>query len=119
MPRFAISLKLDADYPQQIKRLRVDLGLTQEALAEKLGVSFATVNRWENGQTKPSKLSWTQLRQLESTNADEASPESKSKKEAPPVILDFTASADIVVHTSIHEQKKGGKLGDTFLGYAR
>jgi hypothetical protein len=23
------------------------------------------------------------------------------------------------VHTSIHEQKKGGKLGDTFLGYAR
>jgi putative transcriptional regulator len=26
-----------------------------------LGVSYATVNRWENGQTKPSKLARAQL----------------------------------------------------------
>jgi DNA-binding transcriptional regulator YiaG len=26
-----------------------------------LGVSYATVNRWENGQAKPSKLARTQL----------------------------------------------------------
>jgi len=30
--------------------------LNEEELAHALGVSFATVNRWENGRTVPSKL---------------------------------------------------------------
>ena len=37
------------------------MGLSQEDLARELGVSFATVNRWENGQAKPSKLARAQL----------------------------------------------------------
>jgi superfamily II DNA or RNA helicase len=41
--------------PQQVKQLRTQLGLSQEAFAEALGVSFATVNRWENGKAKPQK----------------------------------------------------------------
>ncbi len=28
--------------------------LSQEAFAKELGVSFATVNRWESGKTKPT-----------------------------------------------------------------
>jgi transcriptional regulator with XRE-family HTH domain len=32
-----------------------------ESLARELGVSYATVNRWENGQAKPSKLARAQL----------------------------------------------------------
>jgi transcriptional regulator with XRE-family HTH domain len=40
--------------PQAIKRLREHLGLTQEVFARILGVSFATVNRWENGKTVPT-----------------------------------------------------------------
>lgn len=39
-----------------IKDIRTQLGLSQEDLARALGVSFATVNRWENGKTSPSKL---------------------------------------------------------------
>jgi len=35
--------------------------LSQEDLARDLGVSYATVNRWENGQAKPSKLAQAQL----------------------------------------------------------
>jgi len=35
--------------------------LSQEDLARQLGVSYATVNRWENGQSKPSKLAKAQL----------------------------------------------------------
>jgi len=38
-----------------IQSLRAKLNLTQEQLAERLGVSFATVNRWEGGTTKPQK----------------------------------------------------------------
>jgi transcriptional regulator with XRE-family HTH domain len=35
--------------------------LSQEDLARELGVSYATVNRWENSQAKPSKLARAQL----------------------------------------------------------
>src|SRR5215470_6483610 len=37
-----------------IKELRERLELTQEVFARILGVSFATVNRWENGKTVPT-----------------------------------------------------------------
>lgn len=40
--------------PKAIKELREHLNLTQEAFARILGVSFATVNRWENGKTVPT-----------------------------------------------------------------
>lgn len=39
-----------------IKRIRQQLTISQEDLAHQIGVSYATVNRWENGQSKPSKL---------------------------------------------------------------
>ena len=110
MARFAISHRPDDDYPGQIKKLRADLGLTQQALAEKLGVSFATVNRWENGQTKPSQLSWTQLHQLEIMMAEEASQETKRSEEPPPTVLDFTAPPDIVKVLAEGERLSFGHL---------
>lgn len=36
-----------------IKQLRHLLNLSQEAFSEKLGVSLATVNRWENNRSRP------------------------------------------------------------------
>jgi Helix-turn-helix. len=33
---------------QHVLEIRLEMGLTQEQLAAKLGVSFPTVNRWEN-----------------------------------------------------------------------
>jgi len=38
-----------------LRAIRVNLDLTQEQLAERLGVSFATVNRWEGGANMPQK----------------------------------------------------------------
>jgi DNA-binding transcriptional regulator YiaG len=55
--------------PTFIKEMRLKLGMTQEELAQKLGVSFTSVNRWENGQTKPSKLARKQLELLATDNA--------------------------------------------------
>jgi DNA-binding transcriptional regulator YiaG len=40
--------------PQEVRVLRDQLQLTQEVFARILGVSFATVNRWENGKSEPS-----------------------------------------------------------------
>jgi putative transcriptional regulator len=50
-----------SDIGQRVRELRERLKLTQEALAHNLGVSFATVNRWENGWTAPSKLALRQI----------------------------------------------------------
>ena len=44
-----------------VKEIRRQLSLSQEYLARLLGVSYATVNRWENGLSKPSKLAKAQL----------------------------------------------------------
>jgi putative transcriptional regulator len=52
------------NFPKTVKEVRRQLGLSQEELAHALGVSFATVNRWENGKTVPSKLARRQFDQL-------------------------------------------------------
>lgn len=49
------------NYPSLVKEVRRQLSISQEDLARELGVSYATVNRWENGQAKPSKLARAQL----------------------------------------------------------
>ncbi len=41
-------------YPERLRSLRSRLGLTQTKLADLLGVSFTTVNRWENGKSRPT-----------------------------------------------------------------
>ena len=43
------------DIPSTLQTIRANLDLTQQQLADRLGVAFATVNRWEGGATKPQK----------------------------------------------------------------
>lgn len=47
-----------------IGALRKRLNLTQEQLARELGVTVGTVNRWENGHFRPSRLAERELRKL-------------------------------------------------------
>ena len=46
---------------RKIRKIRQKLGLTQEQFADRLGVSFATLNRWENRHTTPSQMALTLL----------------------------------------------------------
>lgn len=39
-----------------VRKIRLDLGLSQEGLARELHVGFTSVNRWENGRTKPNRI---------------------------------------------------------------
>ena len=90
--------KPSRDYAAQVKRLRDRMGLTQTDLAERLGVSFPTVNRWENAKSKPSQLSWTRLLELSGetiSDSQVAEPEPPPYGGTPPA-LDFTANPDIV-----------------------
>lgn len=47
-----------------IYAIRETLGISQEELAGLLGISFATVNRWENGRSKPNKMAQLRLYDL-------------------------------------------------------
>ena len=49
-------LNAQADVSRLVRELRDRIGLTQEKFAAKLGVTFPTINRWENGRAKPSPL---------------------------------------------------------------
>lgn len=42
------------NYPEIIKKLRAKLLVTQTELAELLGCSFSSVNRWERGHYQPT-----------------------------------------------------------------
>ena len=42
------------EYQKIIKKLRTKLVLSQQEFAELLGVSFTSVNRWENGKHEPT-----------------------------------------------------------------
>lgn len=46
----------EMEYSQKLKNIREKLHLTQEDLARKLDVTVVTVNRWETGAFKPSRL---------------------------------------------------------------
>jgi transcriptional regulator with XRE-family HTH domain len=47
---------LSMDLVKELNSCRLENKITQQALAEHLGVSFITVNRWFNGKTHPSKI---------------------------------------------------------------
>ncbi|MHC0061883.1 helix-turn-helix domain-containing protein [Nostoc sp. UIC 10890] len=47
-----------------IFKLRTIVGLTQEEFATSLGVTYSTVNRWENGHSKPSRLAMHRIEEM-------------------------------------------------------
>jgi transcriptional regulator with XRE-family HTH domain len=61
---------------QQIKKLRVKLGETQERFARLIGVTFSTVNRWENdaNNTPPNGLVHSLLVAIETALEGGAAP---------------------------------------------
>ncbi len=105
MPR--VAPEVPTDYSARIRRLRDRLGLTQVEFAQRIGVSFATVNRWENGQTAPSPLSWQQVQRLDDQDDSEAAPVAEAATTAP---LDFTGSAEAIQALAEGERLSFGHL---------
>ncbi|MBW4480023.1 MAG: helix-turn-helix domain-containing protein [Tolypothrix brevis GSE-NOS-MK-07-07A] len=46
-----------------IRDLRLLAGLTQEQFAATLGVTYTTINRWENGRSTPSPMAMKLIEQ--------------------------------------------------------
>jgi DNA-binding transcriptional regulator YiaG len=52
------------DLANLVRETRQRLELSQAQFATKLGVSFQSVNRWENGRTKPLPVALKQIEHL-------------------------------------------------------
>ncbi len=87
-----VSDHIPQDYPARVRNLREQLGLTQMRMADRIGVSFATVNRWENSQSKPTRLAWRRLAELET----EIRATTRQTEPAAPPALDFAADPEAV-----------------------
>ena len=57
-------MNAQTNIPRFVRELRKRTGLTQEKFAAKLGVTFPTINRWENGRAKPSPLAMQKIEEL-------------------------------------------------------
>ena len=89
---------------RQIKSLRRSLKQTQQQLASMLGLSFASVNRWENGQNVPTGLSLVLLQLVQEAV------EAKSAKLVVEALLPIQGDAVGLVKTLVklaHNEKKG------------
>jgi len=56
-----------------VRELRERTGLTQEKFAARLGVTFPTINRWENGRARPSPLAMQKIEELLRSMGDRGS----------------------------------------------
>ena len=52
------------EFSEQIKYVRLKLHMSQTEFGQLLGVSFTTVNRWENGKTTPNYRALRTFEQL-------------------------------------------------------
>jgi len=57
-------LNSQKDISRLVRELRERTGLTQEKFAAKFGVTFPTINRWENGKAKPSPLAMQRIKDM-------------------------------------------------------
>ena len=91
------SIYLPENYTSRIKSTRGARGLTQTQFAELVGVSFATVNRWENGQSRPTKLAWRRIIELEEQSENRPIARINLDDDAnPSVSMNFSADPDAV-----------------------
>lgn len=49
----------------RIKILRLDVGMTQQEFAHRLGVALSTLTKWERGSFNPSKMAQEKICALE------------------------------------------------------
>ena len=48
-----------------VRQLRQKLGMSRDALAREIGVSYKTVYLWERGKVQPSPLALEKLKEME------------------------------------------------------
>ncbi len=89
---------------ENIRKYRKEAGLTQEQLAERLGVSYQSVSRWENGSTYPDMELLPAIAAFFSASVDELLGMPKEKKEKLAMEA-FTRLAEVSVQKPVDTEK--------------
>jgi putative transcriptional regulator len=58
--------------PALVKSLRARMALTQEQFAQEVGVTFSTVNQWENGRRRPQPFLLKRLLEMEAASGEDS-----------------------------------------------
>ena len=70
------------DIAALVKRLRERMGLTQEQFAQEVGVTFSTVNQWENGRRRPQPYLMNRLLDMDASSQQKPVTGQKSGRRA-------------------------------------
>ncbi len=112
------------DVPTVLRSIRASLDLTQAELAERLGVSFATVNRWEGGGNKPQKSPMARIAALAAEagvdidDTDGAAPPAPARRRGRATAAPSTKSMEQMLWDaacSIRGEKDAAKFKDYLL----
>ena len=95
-PSLATRLAVPDNFSHRIKNIRGARGLTQTQFAALVGVSFASVNRWENGQSRPNNLAWRRIVDLEQPPARDEEQVAPPERPSASPGLDFSADPNAV-----------------------
>jgi superfamily II DNA or RNA helicase len=98
---------------EQIRSLRKQLGLSQEAFAEQIGVSFATVNRWENDKAKPQKGRIAQMQAMLG-DGEVAAPKQLVLQDAPPSLSFEGEPEAIKLVVDAHRLRNGHQFNKAY-----
>ena len=74
-------------FPDTLKKLRMEKGLSQQALADKMYVTRSTVARWENGYRLPDAVMLSQLAEVLGADANVLLSAAAQSSELPNVIM--------------------------------
>lgn len=82
-----------------LKKAREQIGLSQQSFADQLGVSFSTVNRWEQGRHVPNKITIKAIEALckEHNIQFSYSEEDKYAEDCKPVFYSTPSSFTVVI----------------------
>jgi predicted ATPase/DNA-binding NarL/FixJ family response regulator/DNA-binding transcriptional regulator YiaG len=101
----------------RIRRLRSRLGLSQPRLAAVLGVSVASVNRWEHAEACPSTLAWRLIARAEAegvaaagADAASATPPVQTTADAIPSPPPVATNLPIPISSFIGRRRELGEL---------
>ena len=82
-------------FEEQIKHYRKQAGLSQEKMAEKIGVSRQAITKWENGTGTPDIVNLMAIADLFQISVDELLSNEKSEKKQPNYIYESRTEYDI------------------------
>ena len=81
---------MDTTLGKRIAKFRKDLGLTQDQLAEKIGITAQAVSKWENDLSAPDAANLIRLADLLDTDIDFLTTGRRSYGRRPPVVVKTT-----------------------------